>query len=387
MNVLLVEPDYYTRYPPLGLLKISTFHKLRGDKVTLVRGTQLVEDRPDKVYVTSLFTWDWKPVWDAVRYYGHMYPRAEIRLGGIYASLLPDHARLSGADVVWEGLLPEVETLMPDYSLVPTWSSSILFATRGCPRKCGFCSVPRLEGPPVAGEGMVRSLIADHHKKAVFFDNNILGLPAWRDVFQELIQLGIEVDFNQGMDARYVNDENADMIHQMHMPFVRLAFDYIGIRLAVEKAIKCLNSHGIRGKRIIFYVLHNYVDDPENFFQRVRDLLTWGVAVYPMRYEPLTTLEKNKYIAPGWTEAELGAVAHARRVVGFGGAFPPYKALVDKFQRARSFEEAFALRPEKRSWAVPQPIVEMALEHQQEASIRTIRKARWHRGKDWRAAV
>ncbi len=387
LNVLLVEPDYYTRYPPLGLLKLSTFHKLQGDGVTLVRGKKLIETPPERVYVTSLFTWDWKSVWDAVRYYKHLYPRAEIRLGGIYASLLPDHARLSGADVVWEGLLPQVETLLPDYSLVPTWQSSILFATRGCPRKCGFCSVPKLEGAPVAGEATVRSLIAPQHKKAVFFDNNILGLAVWRDVFQELIDLGIEVDFNQGMDARFVNDENAAMIRRMHMPFIRLAFDYAGIRAAVERAITCLNAHGIRGKRIIFYVLHNYVDDPHNFFERVRDLLSWGVAVYPMRYEPLATLEKNKYIAPGWTEQELTAVAEARRVMGFGGAFPPYKALIEKFQRARSFHDAFELRPMRRTWAVPEPILEMALEHQQEGSVRKVQKARWRREKDWRVAL
>ena len=119
MNVLLVEPDYYTRYPPLGLLKISALHKRQGDQVTLVRGKMMVDDPPDRVYVTSLFTWDWRPVWEAVRYYKYVYPRAEIRLGGVYASLLPDHARMSGADLVWEGLLPDVESLTPDYSLVP----------------------------------------------------------------------------------------------------------------------------------------------------------------------------------------------------------------------------------------------------------------------------
>jgi hypothetical protein len=387
MNVLLVEPEYYTRYPPLGLLKISALHKLQGDKVTLVRGKKLVNDRPDRVYVTSLFTWDWKAVWDAVRYYKHLYPRAEIQLGGVYASLLPDHARLSGADVVCEGLLPSVEALVPDYSLVPTWKSSILFATRGCPRKCGFCSVPKLEGAPVAGAGSLRSLIGSEHKKVIFFDNNILGVQVWRGVFEELIDLGLEVDFNQGMDARYVNDENAELIHRMHMPVIRLAFDYIGIRLAVEKAIKRLNAHGIRGKRIIFYVLYNYVDDPENFFSRVRDLLTWGVAVYPMRYEPLSTLEKNRYIAPGWTETELAAVARARRVMGYGGALPPYKPLVEKFQRAKSFREAFQLRPVTHRWVVPEPIVEMALEHQQMASIGKVAKPRWALGKDWRAAI
>src|SRR5437588_7464471 len=114
MKVLLVEPDYYTRYPPLGLLKISSFHKLQGDDVTLVRGKQFVSESPDRVYVTSLFTWDWRPVWEAVRFYKYLYPRADIQLGGVYASLLPEHARLSGADVMWEGLLPQVEALMPD---------------------------------------------------------------------------------------------------------------------------------------------------------------------------------------------------------------------------------------------------------------------------------
>ena len=47
----------------------------------------------------------------------------------------------------------------------------------------------------------------------------------------------------------------------------------------------------------IFYALYNYVDTPEDFFSRVRDLLNWGTVVYPMRFEPLTTLEKHKYVS------------------------------------------------------------------------------------------
>lgn len=384
MNILLVEPDYYTRYPPLGLLKLGAYHRQRGDKVTLVRGKTLAQDAPDQVHVTSLFTWDWKPVWDAVAYYKHLYPRAEVRLGGVYASLLPAHAKLSGADVVWKGLLPEVEDLLPDYSLVPSWQSSLLFATRGCPRKCGFCSVPRLEGAPIAAHGSVKPFILEGHKKVVFFDNNILALPNWRDIFLELADLGVEVDFNQGMDARLVNEENADLISRMNIPLVRMAFDYAGIRPWVEKAIWCLKEHGIKGKRIIFYVLHNYVDSPDDFFERVRALLSWGVVAYPMRYEPLTTLEKNRYISPKWTAEQLEMVARARRVLGFGGALPPYKALVQKFADARSFEEAFAVRPVKAKWDVPEPIVQMALEHEQQASLNKTYFPSWRREKDWR---
>lgn len=97
-RVLLVEPDYYTRFPPLGLLKLASYHKRRGDSVILVRGCRrvLVEGgEPKRVYVTSLFTWAWRPVWAAVRYYKRLYPGAEVWLGGIYASLLPSHAEAS----------------------------------------------------------------------------------------------------------------------------------------------------------------------------------------------------------------------------------------------------------------------------------------------------
>ena len=87
MNVLLVEPDYYTRYPSLGLLKLGTLHKAQGDAVQLVRGIQEVSFVPDRIDIASLFTWDWQPVWRAVRHYKQVFPDAEVRVpSGIYAS-------------------------------------------------------------------------------------------------------------------------------------------------------------------------------------------------------------------------------------------------------------------------------------------------------------
>jgi hypothetical protein len=65
-----------------------------------------------------------------------------------------------------------------------------------------------------------------------------------------------------------------------------------------------------------------------------------------MRYQPLSGgygFEKDSYVAPTWTNEELEIVAKARRVIGFGGAFPPYEGLVKKFYNAKSFDEAFGL--------------------------------------------
>ena len=42
-------------------------------------------------------------------------------------------------------------------------------------------------------------------------------------------------------------------------------------------------------------------------------------------------------------------IARARRVIGFGGAFIPYKAFYDKIMDSETFEEAMHLRPAKMS--------------------------------------
>jgi len=168
MHVVLAEPDYYTKYPPLGLLKLASYYKKRGDTVEFIRGFSFALKKPDRVYVTSLFTWAWKRVHDCVQYYKALYPDAEVWLGGLYASLMPEHAELSGADRVWIGLFDEAEDLLPDYSLIPGWRESIVFASRGCPRNCPFCAVPRLEGSVNSERRSIKDMIYPEHKKVVF---------------------------------------------------------------------------------------------------------------------------------------------------------------------------------------------------------------------------
>lgn len=349
-NILLVEPSkgrkYHTAYPPLGLLKLATYHKKKKDIVRFISRFSNDGFKPDIIYITSLFTYAYEPVHEVIKYYSDKYINAKIVVGGVYATLCPDHLkeRFKNRIEIHRGLVDEVEDLLPDYSLVPDWKTSILFSSRGCIRKCPFCSVPQIE-PEFKAKKSIKHLIYPGHKKVVFWDNNILASPYWRNIFDELEELKIGVDFNQGLDSRLLNEEIAIRLKKLKMPFVRLAYDSNGIRLSLKKAIKLLNNFGIKGRKIIVYCLYNHLDTPNDFLNRLKDLLEWGVVTYPMRYEPIEPRPKNTYISPNWTAEQLEMIAKARRVIGYGGAFPPYEGLKKKILNAKSFEKAFKLRP------------------------------------------
>lgn len=350
-KILLVEPakskKYHTAYPPLGLLKLAAYHRERGDLVRLVNGISSNGFIPDVIYITSLFTYAWEPVHDVVRFYADKYKKAEIIVGGIYATLCPHHLRdtFKNRIRIHKGLFKKIDNVLPDYSLVPEWNASIVFSSRGCIRRCPFCSVHVLE-PRFRASESIRKLIYPGHKKVIFWDNNILASPYWRDIFYELEELDLKVDFNQGLDARLLNEEVALRLTLLKMPFLRLAYDTIGIRTPLQRAIALLKEVGIRGRKIIVYCLYNEEnDDPENFLFRMKDLVEWGVVAYPMRYEPLEPMPKNTFVSPNWTRKQLDMIQRARRVIGYGGAFPPYEGLKKKILKAKTFEEAFKLRP------------------------------------------
>jgi hypothetical protein len=350
MKILLVEPKksikYHTPYPPLGLLKLAAYHKSKKDKVKFIQGISDDGFEPNTIYITSLFTYAYEPVHDVIRYYSKRYKKARIVVGGIYATLCPEHLKEEFKDriEIHYGLIEEIEDSLPDYSLVPSWDGSIVFSSRGCIRKCSFCSVPQIE-PEFKAKKSIRHLIYPGHKRVILWDNNILASPYWKDIFDELEGLRLEVDFNQGLDARLFNEEIAIRLKRLKTPLIRLAYDSRGIREPLKKAIALLKGVGIRGRKILVYCLYNHLDTPEDFLNRIKDNLEWGVVAYPMRYEPLKPMAKNEYISPNWSRGQLEMIAEARRVIGYGGAFPPYEGLRRKILNAKNFEEAFELRP------------------------------------------
>ena len=132
-RILLIDVD--STIPNLALMKISAYHKAKGDNVALIKlnlkrreKVNLIE-KPDKIYISVIFKKNKQAVCDLVE----QYPDLEIDIGG------------SGYDLRKE-LPPEIEAMRPDYTLYPEYDYSIGFSNRGCFRKCHFCIVHEKEG-------------------------------------------------------------------------------------------------------------------------------------------------------------------------------------------------------------------------------------------------
>lgn len=350
MKVLLVEPaksqGYWTTYPPLALLKISAYHKRLGDETELVKGNFELSYKPDIIYITSLFTYAYKPVDGSISFYRSKYPSSRILVGGIYATLCSDtlNSKFARDVEIHKGLYPNAENLLPDYSLVPDWKTSLVISSRGCIRRCRFCSANLLE-PEFKALKTIEKLIWHKHKNIVFWDNNFLASPFRDQILYELAEIGKPVDFNQGLDARLLEEKTIIKLKQINLKQIRLAYDTTVIRKPLMNAVKKLKGMGFRGRKIFIYCLYNYRDEPADLLSRIQDILEWGAIVYPMRYEPIEARPKNTYIGRNWDPDQLEMVAKARRVLGYGGAFPPHEGLKKKFLEASCFEDAFRLTP------------------------------------------
>jgi len=170
------------------------------------------------------------------------------------------------------------------------------FTTRGCPNRCAFCAVPRIEGE-------FREL-PSWKPAPLVCDNNLLAASKrhFRRVIKSLTTFP-EVDFNQGLDARLFTCWHADQIARLRRAKVRFSLDHVGMIGVVDDAIATARVAGL--KHFGVYVLTGFQDTPEDAFMRLEHVRSLGIRPNPMRYQPLDTLERDSYVAPGWTDFEL----------------------------------------------------------------------------------
>jgi len=308
--VLLVEPGYKAPYPPLGLMRISTWHKWRGDCVDFVKDPPLpptdfgykppiLKDRYDKIYICSLFTYHYTNVVECIKKYQKSYPDAEIKVGGVLATLLPHLIEEATGVTPHTGLFEEVEGCPPDYSLFPKLPYSISFTTRGCFRKCRYCVVSTIEPRFFVREQWEKD-VNPKSERIVFWDNNWLHSPNFHKDIEKLKRIGKPYDFNQGLDCRLFDREKAELLAQTKIMPLRFAFDNPSQDGSIQEAIMVSREFGFSDIRI--YVLYNSeekYDTPGYFHHRINELNKLGVVVYPMKYRPINSTKPN-WVSPRW---------------------------------------------------------------------------------------
>ena len=340
-KVLLVEPNFpitaksrnHSNFLPIGLLKIASYLRSKSIEVKLIRyehkGGQTTLDGndledsfdPDLICVTSIFTYWSKYVKDAVNHFKNKNPEVPILVGGIYASLLPDHCKeYTKCDDVIMGTIPEAEALIPAYDLVDV-DYQILHTTRGCIRKCGFCGTYIIEP-----EWLCKKSIKDEivKKRLIFYDNNLLANYYIEDILNELIELKKErkttyLESQSGFDGRILRQKPylAKMLKDAGFKNPKIAWDH-GLNQAdlIQKQIDILVEAGFQAKDISVFMIYNYDIDYEEMEEKRLKCYEWGVQITDCRYRPLDSTDdnysphkfksgqtnKDYWINPNWTD-------------------------------------------------------------------------------------
>lgn len=243
MNILLVGVDY--KYLNVALSKLSTYHKNKGDTVELKKlglngfpSKKYIEvdaSGYDKVYASNIFEINQDKF--------KILNCKDVEIGGI-GSINPDLK-----------LDPKIEKLPIDYSLFDGIDFSYDFITRGCIRNCWFCKVPKHEGY-LKKHNDLKDIVK--HKKVKFLDNNILAYDKHKDILRELIDMNLKCEFNQGLDFRLIDDENASLLSKLNYwgEYI-FAFDDWKYKEALEEKLIIIKRHIPKDWKLKFYIYHN----------------------------------------------------------------------------------------------------------------------------------
>lgn len=331
-NILLIEPGYKNKYPPLGLMKIAQYHGPRGknDRVRFIKGEDrsILNQAWDRIYVATLFSFEYPKIAQAIDFALEVAngQSDKVFVGGIAASLMHDRflreRRWQGIRFI-KGLLSappavalqldefseelyaddihgrSIEDLVPDYSILdqvaykyPVRDAYFAYTSRGCIRKCHFCGVPKLEGGQRDTESLtalVKSIDALYgpKKDLVLMDNNVVASPRFKEIIAEIRDLGFtpgaklqrdgmrvpvqrRVDFNQGVDARILSKDPMYLreLATICLKPLRIAFDHLGVRKPYEQAVRYAAEYGLT--ELSNYMLYNFHDGPADLFERMR---------------------------------------------------------------------------------------------------------------------
>ena len=280
-RVLLVEPNYKNKYPPIGLMKISSYYKSKGDYVEFHKGIlpRNEVEKYDKVLITTLFTFDFDMCVETIRYYVAIAGIDKVYVGGIASTIMPEKfedaipgiqllkGQLTSSHVLGYNDCVNVDLLPLDYDILwdisyeyPAADSYFLYTSRGCPRKCSFCAVKTLE-PVFYPCNNVKEQITRVDEKfgpkrnLLIMDNNALHSDDLEETITELVSLGFGTKNNtikKNNNVRYYLQSLKDRLSinkQYTHLLKRIKSEFFGV-----KATRISNSDKVKLSEILTHM-------------------------------------------------------------------------------------------------------------------------------------
>lgn len=278
MNVRLTQID--GGLPNLALMKLAHWHRANGDSVTVTRHIEpsLFEPQYDRVYGSAIFAFSK----DRIQRFKTEWPTA--LLGGTGSG---------NWQTVEEVIGGEYEEY--DYSGYPDFTGSLGFTQRGCRLRCKFCVVPQKEGAIKHVSELDKIWRGAPFPKHIhLLDNDFFGQPQWRELLIHAKEHGFKLCFNQGINIRLINGEQAALLAQtgywddsFKKRQLYTAWDNIGDEKIFFKGVDLLEASGVPPKHLMVYMLIGY--DPKETWERIwyrfKRMIDRDIKPYPMVFD------------------------------------------------------------------------------------------------------
>lgn len=291
----------------------------------------------DAVLVTSYMTYWHTGVQETIREIRNYFPKTPIILGGIYATLMPEHARIfSGADYIATGegenrildILEKVTSQKavinkeykslddfpkPMFSLLSDTSSLPILTTRGCPFKCRYCASGMIM-PSFRRRNpfkVVDEIEFDYKNYGTtnfaFYDDALLvnSKEHFSIIMNEVMRREIKVSFHMpnAIHGKYIDEETAELMFQGGCKTIRMGLETSdeirqkesGGKISSEEFLNAVNNlqkAGYRKKDIGVYVMMGL---PYQKFEEVRNSIIFvnkaGCTIRLVSFTPIPGTE------------------------------------------------------------------------------------------------
>ena len=366
-HILNHIPRHYARY---GISEKAFIEQLLQNKQT------------DAVLITSIMTYWFPGVQRVVELVREYLPGVPVILGGIYASLLPEHAKktvkpdylitgpgeiktlqllskLTGREIDNKRLPVSLDDYpYPAFDLIKNPEYLIIMTERGCPYDCSFCAQKKIAMPYTRREpGKVVQEFREQYKKFhlrdfAFYDDALFIAKEKhiQPILEELIRthLPLRLHSPNGLFARYVDKDLAELMYKSNFKTIRISFETSNearrkdmySKVSNEDMINAVHhlcAAGYRPKDLEAYVLMGLPgQDLSEVIASIVFVHNLGVQVSLASFSPIHgTREFDKAVQAGLIPADIDPLLTNKSIFPLSGPHFSYET----FRKIRTFTQ------------------------------------------------